>query len=97
MEASSKEMCQKVEDMILQDCHIKISVITHELGISASAVSSIIHSILITPEQKACHKQFSEENLDMLRTNPENFSRIITGDETWVRYIIMILRPNKSP
>ena len=39
---------------------------------------------MLTPEQKACRQQFSEENLDMLRANPETFlSTIITGDETW--------------
>ena len=42
---------------------------------------------MFTPEQKACHQQFSEENLDMLRENQENFfSRIITGNETWVHH-----------
>ena len=41
---------------------------------------------MLTPEQKACHWQYSEENLDMFRANPENFSRIITGDETWVHH-----------
>ena len=39
VEASSK-MCKKVEDMILQDLRIKVSVIAHELGISAGTVSS---------------------------------------------------------
>ena len=40
---------------------------------------------MLTPEYKARHQQFSEENLDIPRANPENFfSRIITGDETWV-------------
>ena len=29
-EASLKEMCQKVEDMILQDHRIKVSAIAHE-------------------------------------------------------------------
>ena len=59
----------------------------------------IIHSVLMmskvssrwvprmfTPEQKACRQQFSEENLDMLRANPENFSRIIIRDKTWVHH-----------
>ena len=42
---------------------------------------------LLTPEQKACRQQISEENLDMLRANPENFySRIITGDESRVHH-----------
>ena len=38
MEASSKEMCQKVGDMILQDCRFKVSVVARELGISAGTV-----------------------------------------------------------
>ena len=29
VEASSKEMCQKVEDTILQDCRVNVSVIAH--------------------------------------------------------------------
>ena len=42
---------------------------------------------MLTPEQEACRQQFNEENLDMLKANPENFfSRIITGDETWVNH-----------
>ena len=82
MVASSKELCIEVEDMILQDHCIKVSVITHELGISARTVSSIIHSVLmmsqvssrwvprmLTPEQKACRQQFSEENLGIPRAN----------------------------
>ena len=95
VEASSIVMCPKVADMILQDCRVKVSVIAHELGISTGTVSSIIHSVLIskvsyrwvprilTLEQKACRQQFSEENLDVLRANPENFFLgIIAGDET---------------
>ena len=43
VEASSNKMCQKVEDVILQDRSVKVSVIAHELGISTGTVSSIIH------------------------------------------------------
>ena len=70
MEASSKEMCQKVEDMIFQDRRVKVSVIAHELGISAGTVSSS-HSVwmmlkvssrwvprMLTPEQETCCQQF---------------------------------------
>ena len=46
MEASPKEMCQKVVDMILQDRPVKVSAIAHERGITAG-VSSIIHSVLM--------------------------------------------------
>ena len=47
VESSSKKMCQKVEDMILQDHHVKINVIAHELGISAGKSFHIIHSVLM--------------------------------------------------
>ena len=50
-----------------------------------SKVSSRWVPRMLTPEQKACRQQFSEENLNMLRADPHKFvSRIITGDETWV-------------
>ena len=87
-----------MEDNILHDCRVKTSVI--KLGISAGTVTSINHAVLmkskvssrwvpqmLTPEQKACRQKFIEENLDMLRANPETFfSRIITRDETWVHH-----------
>ena len=41
---------------------------------------------MLTPEQKTSHLQFSKENLDVLRANSENFSRIIIGDETCVHH-----------
>ena len=52
-------MCQKVEDMILQDCHVNVSVIAHELGISAGTVSSIVHSVLMMSKvvPDGCHER----------------------------------------
>ena len=92
-------MRQKVEDMISQDRRIKVNITAHELGISGGTVSSIIHKVsmmsnvsstwvprMLALEQKACPHQFSEENLDKPRANPEEFSRIITGDGTWVHH-----------
>ena len=86
-------MCQKVKHMILQrDRRGKVGVIAQKLGISAGTVSSIIHSVMmskvssrlvprmLTTEQKACRQQFSEENLEMIRVNSENFSKIITNE-----------------
>ena len=49
-----------------------------------SKVSSRWVPRMLTPEQKACRQQFSEENLDMLKANPENFLGLIKGDETWI-------------
>ena len=74
----------------MQDRRVKVSVITHELGISAGSIQyhPFIRRMprMLTSEQKACHQQYSEENLGMLRANPENFSIIITGNETWVHH-----------
>ena len=62
------------------------SCIIHS-GLVMSKVSSQWVPRMLTPEQKACRQQFSEESLDMPRANPENFPlRIITGDETWVHH-----------
>ena len=44
VEASSKEMYGKVEDMIFLYRHVRVSVIAHELVISAGTVSSFINS-----------------------------------------------------
>ena len=104
MEAPSNEMCQKVKDMILQDRSVKINVITHELGISAGTVSSITHSVLImsrvssrwVPQHKACHQQFSEENLDMLleQIQKPSSQEFVQGMKHGS--IIMIQGPNKN-
>ena len=52
------EMCQKEEDMILQHRRVKVSVIAHELGVSAGTVSSIIHSVLMMSKSvpDGCHE-----------------------------------------
>ena len=98
VEASSKETCQKVEDMILQDRHIKFSVIVHELGISAGTVSSTIHAVLmmsmvssrwvprsLTPEQKACRQQFSEESKPRKLLLKNYYRRWNMGPLSWSR------------
>ena len=51
---------------------------------------------MLTYEQKACRQQYSEENLDMLRANPEkSFKELLQRIKH--ESIIMIQRPNKSP
>ena len=109
VEASSKAMLQKVEDMILQDPPVKVSVIAHELGISAGTVSCIFRSVLmmskvssrwvprmVTPEQKVCRRQFNEENLDRLSANPEkSYQELLQGMKPGS--IILIQTTNESP
>ena len=71
-----RKCVKKVEDMILHDRRVKVSVTAHKLGISAGMVSSIINSVLmmskissrwvpqmVTPEQKACSQKFRVERI----------------------------------
>uniref|UniRef100_A0A8C4RS43 Mos1 transposase HTH domain-containing protein n=1 Tax=Erpetoichthys calabaricus TaxID=27687 RepID=A0A8C4RS43_ERPCA len=46
VEATSTEMCRKVEDLILSDRWIKVSQIDEEMGISADTLWKIIHEQL---------------------------------------------------
>jgi len=46
VEATSEEMCQKVESLILADRRMKVSRLAEETGISAGAVWTIIHEKL---------------------------------------------------
>ena len=43
VEATSEEMCQKLESLILADGRMKVSRLAEETGISAGAVWTIIH------------------------------------------------------
>ena len=108
VEASSMEICRKVEDMILKDRRVRISVIAHGLGISVGTVSTIIFAVfmlskvnsrwvsrMLTIEQNPCRQQFSEEDLDVLRANPEKSSQELLQGMKHAS-IMMIQRPNKS-
>ena len=46
VEATSEEMCQKLESLILADRRMKVSGLAEETGISAGAVWTIIHEKL---------------------------------------------------
>lgn len=43
VEATFREMCKKVEDLILSDRRVKVFRIAEEMGISAGSVWKIIH------------------------------------------------------
>ena len=98
VEATSEEMCQKLESFILADRRMKVSRLAEETGISAGAVWTIIHGKLdkfkvssrwvpriLSPFQKDTRRQCCQENLKLLTEDPENFfQRLVTGYETWV-------------
>ena len=93
-------MSQKVETLILQDRRIKIATISKDLNISEPSVFKIIHEHLwmskvcsswvprmLTPFHKQSQVEISNENLRLFKEDEVNFfSRIITGDETWIHH-----------
>jgi histone-lysine N-methyltransferase SETMAR len=97
VEATSEEMCQKMEILILVDTRMKVSRLAEETEISVGAVWTIIHEKLdmsrvsarwvprmLSPFQKDTRRQCCQENLELLTEDPEIFFRLVTGDETWV-------------
>ena len=86
VEATSEEMCQKLESLILADRRMKVSRLAEETGISAGAVWTIIHEKLdmskvsarwvprmLSPFQKDTRRQCFQENLKLLTEDPEQF------------------------
>ena len=97
VEATSEEMCQKLESFILADRRMKVSRLAEKTGISAGAVWTIIHEKLdmtmvsarwvprmLSPFQDT-RCQCCQENLKLLTEDSEHFfKRLVTADETWV-------------
>jgi len=89
VEATSEEMCQKLESLILADRRMKVSRLAEETGISAEAVWTIIHENLdmsvvtarwvrrmLSPFQKDARRQCCQENFKLLTENPEHFFNV---------------------
>jgi len=53
VEATSEEMCQKLESLIVADRRMKVSRLLEETGISAGTVWTIIHEMLYMSEVSA--------------------------------------------
>lgn len=99
-DATTPEVCQKVEDLVMQDRRIKVSQIAGELGVSEGSVITILHDHLVmskvssrwvprmlSPLQKQTRVEFSKENLGLWQADKETFiHQIVTGDETWVHH-----------
>src|SRR5215468_5493586 len=93
VEATSEEMCQKLESLILADRRMKVSRLVEEIGILAGAVWTIIHEKLDmskvsarwVPRMLSSFQKDCQENLELLTEYPKYFfQRLVTGDETWV-------------
>lgn len=91
---------KKVEDLILRDRRIKLWQIATEMGISKERVGNIVHDVLgmskvsarwvpkmLSAFDKQRRVQTSSEFLEMCKGNEEKIiNRVVTGDETWIRY-----------
>jgi len=100
LEATTPDICEKIEDLILQDRRIKVSELSRLLQISDGSVFKIIHDKLfmskvssrwvprmLTAFQRQARVECCADNLQLLGDNPDDFyKRIVTGDETWVHH-----------
>lgn len=98
-DATNPEVSRKVETMVLGDRRLKVSTIAKALNISEPSVLTILHDKLglskvsarwvprlLTPEQKLRRQEISQNHLASLEADPDFFSKIVTGDETWVHH-----------
>ena len=81
-------MCQRAEDMDIQDRHLKVRTITRERNVWEclfwpSSMSTSFCRMSVIATFRECYKQ----NFGMYETNPHwLFLRIVAGDETWIHH-----------
>lgn len=99
-EATTIEKCTAVEELVMENRRIKVTEIAQQLGISSGTVETILHLRLgmtkvscrwvpkmLTPEMKQTRVTICKELLDWYAGDLDNFfTRIITGDETWIHH-----------
>lgn len=100
VEVTTDEMCTAVEELVMENRRIKVAEIAQTLDISSGTVETILHMKLgmtkvscrwvpkmLTPEMKHTRVTICKELLDWYESDPDMFvTRIITGDETWIRH-----------
>ena len=99
-EVTTDEMCSAVEAYVMENRRVKVAEIAHSMGISAGTVETILHTKLgmskvssrwvprmLTPQMKHTRVDACRELLDWYTTDPEHFySRVVTGDKTWLHH-----------
>lgn len=100
IEATTPEIIEKVEKLILEDGRLKKKQLSALVGVSETTISNILHQRLgmskvcsrwvprmLTPLQKRERVDCSREFLDRCKEQKEEImARIVTGDETWVHH-----------
>ena len=99
LDATDKEMCKKVRDLVNSDRRIQVEEIAQALGISHGSVSTILHDRLGMRKLTACWVPKSLGNEQMatrasvcsalwkrLRSKDDFLLCLVTVDETWIHY-----------
>ena len=99
LDATDKEMCKKVRDLVYSDRRIQVEEIAQALGISHGSVSTILHDCLgmrkltaclvpksLTDEQMATRASVCSVLLKCFRSKDDFLLRLVTVEETWVHY-----------
>ena len=97
--ATDAEMCKKVRDLVFSDRRIKVEEIAQAFGISHGSVSIILHDRLgmrkltarwvpksLSDVQMATRASVCSALLKRFRSKNDFLLRLVTVDETWVRY-----------
>ena len=99
LDATDKEMCKKVRDLVYSDMRIQLEEIAQALGISLGSVSTILHdrsgmrklTARWVPkshndEQIATRASVCSALLKRFRSKDDFLLRLVTVDETLVHY-----------
>ena len=97
LDATDKEMCKKVRDLVYSDRRIQVEEIAQALGISHGSVSTILHDRLgmckltarwvpksLSDVQMATRASVCSTLLKRFRSKDDFLLRLVTVDETWV-------------
>ena len=99
LDATDKEICKKIRDLVYSVRQIQVEEIAQALGISHGSISTIFHDRLGMRKLTACWvpKSLSDEQmatrasvcsalLKRFRSKDDFLLRLVTVDETWVHY-----------
>ena len=99
LDATNKDMCKKVQDLVYSDRRIQVEEIAQALGISHGSVSTILHDRLgmrkltarwlpksHSDEQMATRASVCSALLKRFRSKDDFLLHLVTVDETWVHY-----------
>lgn len=95
--ARNTENVERVRAAINENRRLTVRELEEDLGIQKSSVCNILHEDLkmsrvsakfvprlLAEDQKKCRLEIAQDNLDLIKSDPGLFKKVITGDESWV-------------